>query len=78
MDKPRIAGKAPFVTTLEAGEYYWCACGQSQNQPFCDGSHKGTGFSPERLALDEPTKVALCTCKRSAKSMHCDGAHKRL
>ena len=78
MDKPRIAGRAPLVTKLEAGEYFWCACGLSAKQPFCDGSHRGTTFVPRRLILEQETKVALCVCKRSDKSPHCDGAHKKL
>jgi CDGSH-type Zn-finger protein len=78
MEKPTIAGKAPVVTTLEAGEYYWCACGRSQNQPFCDGSHKGTSFSPVTFTIDTKKKVALCLCKQTGNPPFCDGTHKKL
>jgi len=78
MDKPRIAGKKPVVTTLEPGAYHWCACGRSQNQPYCDGSHRGTSFAPLKFTVDKADKVALCTCKLTGKAPFCDGAHKGL
>lgn len=78
MEKPRIAGRSPVVTTLEPGEYYWCACGRSQSQPFCDGSHQSTSFSPVSFTLDEPKKVALCVCKHTGNAPFCDGTHKKL
>jgi CDGSH-type Zn-finger protein len=78
MSEPTIAQKAPFAKELDAGTYWWCACGRSANQPFCDGSHKGTGFSPVKLELGEPAKVWLCGCKHSGNKPHCDGTHKRL
>jgi CDGSH-type Zn-finger protein len=78
MSEPTIAQKAPFAKELEAGIYWWCACGRSANQPFCDGSHKGTGFTPVKLELGEPAKVWLCGCKHSGNKPHCDGTHKRL
>jgi CDGSH-type Zn-finger protein len=78
MSEPTIAQKAPFTAELEAGTYWWCACGRSANQPFCDGSHKGTGFTPVKLEIGEPTKVWLCGCKHSGKKPHCDGTHKKL
>lgn len=78
MSEPRIAGRRPVVTELEPGTYWWCACGESNNQPFCDGSHAGTGFEPIPLTLEETKRVALCTCKRSASKPMCDGTHARL
>ncbi|RMG30263.1 MAG: CDGSH iron-sulfur domain-containing protein [Gammaproteobacteria bacterium] len=78
MTEPVIAQRKPYVLELEAGEYWWCACGRSQEQPFCDGSHEGTGFEPLRFELKEKTKVWLCGCKHSAEPPFCDGAHKRL
>ena len=79
MDKdPVIASKFPFVMQMEPGEYWWCSCGRSADQPFCDGSHKGTGFSPERVEITEPRKIALCNCKHSSQGAICDGAHSSL
>lgn len=78
MSEPVIAAKMPAVLELEKGTYYWCACGRSQNQPFCDGSHAGTGFEPIRYELEEDRRVALCQCKHTANSPLCDGQHKHL
>ena len=78
MTEPVIVQKAPFVLELEAGSYWWCACGRSKNQPFCDGSHKGTGLSPVKFELTERRKVWLCGCKHSADKPFCDGTHKTL
>jgi CDGSH-type Zn-finger protein len=78
MSDATIAQKAPFSKELEAGTYWWCACGRSANQPFCDGSHKDTGFTPVKLEISEPTKVWLCGCKHSGNKPHCDGSHKKL
>jgi CDGSH-type Zn-finger protein len=63
---------------LEPGKYWWCSCGRSAKQPFCDGSHKGTEFSPVPFELSETKKVWLCGCKHSDKKPMCDGAHNRL
>ena len=78
MSDPVIAQKAPYALELEAGTYYWCACGKSKTQPFCDGSHKGSEFSPIKFELTEKTKVWMCGCKHSAKKPYCDGTHKTL
>ena len=78
MSEAVIAQKSPYVLELEAGTYWWCRCGRSKNQPFCDGSHKETSFSPTKVELDEPKKVALCGCKHSAKAPFCDGTHNKL
>jgi CDGSH-type Zn-finger protein len=76
--EPNRAGTAPAVVELEPGEYWWCACGRSSNQPHCDSSHKGTGFSPVRFELTEKKKVALCLCKHTGNPPFCDGTHKTL
>ena len=78
MEEAKMAGKAPVVTTLEPGEYYWCACGRSQTQPFCDGSHRGSSFTPVAFTLSEKKKVALCLCKRTKNAPFCDGTHKKI
>jgi CDGSH-type Zn-finger protein len=66
------------VLELDAGTYYWCQCGESQKQPFCDGSHAGTEFSPVKLELDEGKRVALCQCKHTDNPPLCDGSHSAL
>ncbi len=78
MDQPEIARKSPYVLDLAPGTYWWCACSKSKNQPFCDGSHKDTGFTPVKIELSGPTQVALCGCKRSKNPPYCDGSHKQL
>lgn len=77
--KPEIAQKAPYVVELEAGKtYYWCTCGKSKGQPFCDGSHQGTEFAPQAFTAQETGKAWLCGCKYSENKPFCDGAHKSL
>lgn len=78
MSQPEIPSKVPAVLDLEAGTYYWCSCGKSKNQPFCDGAHKGSDFVPLKLEIEEKKKVALCQCKHSGNNPFCDGAHKNL
>ena len=78
MDEPKIVEKKPATFTLEAGTYHWCHCGRSATQPFCDGSHQGTDFTPKEFTLEETTKVWLCMCKHSKNIPFCDGAHKAL
>ncbi|MCH7930476.1 MAG: CDGSH iron-sulfur domain-containing protein [Proteobacteria bacterium] len=74
-----VAQKGPFAVDVEAGKaYFWCACGRSANQPFCDSSHKGTGFKPVRFVADETATVYLCGCKRTGNRPRCDGTHSRL
>jgi CDGSH-type Zn-finger protein len=78
MKEPKIAQKAPFVMDMEPGKYAWCSCGLSKNQPFCDGSHKGTGFTPVIVDIEEPKKVAWCGCKHTQNPPFCDGSHTKL
>jgi len=79
MDAPKIAQAAPYIVEVEAGKtYWWCACGRSAKQPFCDGSHKGTDFTPVEFKADKSRNIFFCGCKRSAKAPLCDGAHNRL
>jgi CDGSH-type Zn-finger protein len=75
MENPEIAAKTPKVMEVEAGDYWWCACGLSANQPFCDGSHKGTKFGPQKVTIEEKKTVAFCQCKHSKNPPFCDGAH---
>ena len=78
-DTPHIAQKAPFKVELEAGKtYFWCQCGQSKNQPFCDGSHKGGPFLPVKHTAAESKTAFLCGCKQTRNAPFCDGTHKGL
>ncbi len=77
--EPKIAQKGPLVVEVEAHKkYFWCACGRSAKQPFCDGSHKGTGFSPIVFEAKKSEKVYFCGCKHSKRKPLCDGTHKSL
>ncbi|MGV6825408.1 MAG: thiamine pyrophosphate-binding protein, partial [bacterium] len=77
MEKPRIADTRPKPVELKAGEtVYWCSCGRSKQQPFCDGSHRGTVFEPVPFTADSDDRYFFCQCKRSQKAPFCDGSHK--
>ena len=78
-ETPIIAQKAPFKTDVESGKtYFWCSCGQSPKQPFCDGSHKETSFSPVKFVPEEDGKVFFCACKHTSNGVKCDGSHNKL
>lgn len=78
MKDPMTVLKSSVALTLEPGEYYWCACGKSKNQPFCDGSHLGTGFSPVNFRIETKKDVFLCQCKHSSNKPFCDGTHRQI
>ena len=74
---PIVAGRRPVAERLEAGkEYWWCSCGRSKNQPWCDGSHKGTEFAPVPFKVESTKNYALCTCKMTLSGPYCDNAHR--
>jgi CDGSH-type Zn-finger protein len=79
MSEAEIAATSPSITELKAGQdYYWCACGRSASQPFCDGSHKGTDITPLKFSVDGDAKKALCQCKQTKNPPYCDGSHYNL
>ncbi len=77
MSDSQIPQKAPYVVEAGPGEVYWCSCGSSSTQPFCDGSHTGA-FQPKVVNLEQKEKKRWCGCKQSAKAPYCDGSHARL
>jgi CDGSH-type Zn-finger protein len=79
MDTPIPAQKAPYGVVVEAGKrYFWCACGRSKGQPFCDGSHQGTGITPLMYTAEKTGEVWFCGCKGTGNKPMCDGTHNRL
>ena len=78
MAEPIIAQRTPIVQKVEPGTYWWCACGRSKSQPFCDGSHEGTGFEPKEVIITEAKMIAWCACKHSKTMPFCDVSHGKL
>lgn len=79
MSDPVIAQKSPVAVDVETGKsYWWCSCGRSQSQPFCDGSHAGTGFTPVEYKAEQGGTVYFCGCKHSKNGVLCDGSHSGL
>lgn len=74
----QIVQKKPFVIREAGGKVRWCACGRSANQPYCDGSHEGSGFRPIEVDIEPGRTVAWCACKHSGRKPFCDGTHTRL
>ncbi len=78
MNEPIIFQKSPLVQKNAPATYWWCSCGRSKSQPFCDGSHKGSSFSPVKTEITESKTVAWCGCKHSKNAPFCDGSHSKL
>jgi CDGSH-type Zn-finger protein len=78
-DVPKIARKSPYKVDVTAGKtYFWCSCGHSAKQPFCDGSHKDTTFTPMKYEAVEDKALFFCGCKSTGKAPLCDGSHNTL
>jgi len=78
MSSPKICATSPEVREMEPGTYWWCSCGFSATQPFCDGAHKDKGFKPLKVEITDKKKVAWCLCKHTANPPFCDGSHAKL
>jgi CDGSH iron-sulfur domain-containing protein 3 len=79
MEKAKVAGKTPKVEKLEEGKAYaWCACGKSENQPWCNGAHQGSNFSPKIIKAEKSNTVAMCMCRQTKNPPYCDGSHMSL
>ncbi len=78
MADPEIPQKSPCIMNVQPGTYWWCTCGRSSSQPFCDGSHSGTEFTPMEVTIDKATTAAFCACKRTSTPPYCDGTHGKL
>lgn len=78
MELPKIVQRHSKREALRPGTYFFCRCGLSANQPWCDSSHEGTGFVPKKFVIDEPKEVSLCLCKHTKSAPFCDGSHRAL
>jgi CDGSH-type Zn-finger protein len=79
MEQPIIAKNSPYAVEIESGKkYWWCCCGRSKQQPFCDGSHQGTGIEPVAFTAEQTETIYLCGCKQTANKPFCDGTHNKL
>lgn len=77
-EEPIVCDTKPILLEVEPGKHFWCACGRSSSQPFCDGSHKGTGIQPVMTELKETKKLAFCMCKHTGNPPLCDGSHAKV
>lgn len=77
-EKPVIVQLRSMKMQMEQGTYFWCSCGRSEKQPFCDGSHKGTGFRPQKVVIEQASRIAWCMCRHSEKGAICDHKHREL
>jgi len=73
-----LSDQHPIVLDLAPDTYYWCSCGKTKNQPFCDGSHEGTNFLPIEFTITEKKQVTLCNCQRTNDGPYCDGSHENI
>ncbi|MFT5885428.1 MAG: CDGSH-type Zn-finger protein [Arcticibacterium sp.] len=79
MSKVKIVDRKPIKVALKAGDdQYWCACGLSKNQPFCDGSHSTTDIFPTKFIAKKSADAYLCLCKHTKNPPYCDGTHAKL
>jgi len=79
MSQPKIAARNPVEVELDEGKvYFFCTCGHSKKQPFCDGSHTNTDFTPHKFTAEKTGRVWLCQCKNTGNRPFCDGTHKKL
>ena len=77
-ERPASPQNAPYAVELEEGkDYYWCACGRSQNQPYCDGAHQGTSFQPVAFKAEKTGTTYRCGCKKTSAQPNCDGTHRQ-
>lgn len=78
MAEPQVAQKAPYAEDTAPGTYWWCSCGKSADQPFCDGSHQGTGMLPMECSVETAGQLFWCGCKHTKTPPYCDGSHRKL
>jgi len=78
MSKGVCTQKSPYAVELQPGDHYYCTCGKSTNQPFCNGAHKGSEFVPTKVTVTATETKYLCGCRNSKNGPFCDGSHQSL